>query len=83
MAGVGVGGLAVEGVMRAASGRGGATAKLLRHTGTTPAELRRQVTSLNGTTPAVVAVLETAGLPAAFDRVVATSMVWSRELGTG
>ncbi|HEY8552086.1 MAG TPA: pyrroline-5-carboxylate reductase [Thermaerobacter sp.] len=53
---------------------------MLRHTGLPPAELRRQVTSPNGTTAAAIAVLEEMDVPAAVRRAVNRAAARSAEL---
>ena len=49
----------------------------------TPAELRRRVTSPNGTTERAISVLEGAGLANIFDRATAAALARARELATG
>lgn len=56
------------------------TAELLRTTGDDPADLRRAVTSPNGTTERIIAVLESADLAALFDRAAAAAIARAREL---
>lgn len=58
-------------------------AELLRRSGETPGELRRQVTSPNGTTERAVAVLEDAGLKGVFDRATDAALARARELAAG
>jgi pyrroline-5-carboxylate reductase len=53
----------------------------LRETALPPAELRRQVTSPNGTTMAGVGVLEAAGVHAALHRAVLRATERAGELG--
>ena len=53
---------------------------MLRHTGLPPAELRRQVTSPNGTTAAALAVLEEMNMPAAVRRAVNRAAARAAEL---
>jgi pyrroline-5-carboxylate reductase len=60
----------------------GAT-ELLAATGTSPADLRRQVTSPNGTTERAIAELEGADLKAIFDRATDAALARSRELAAG
>ncbi|MGW9629435.1 pyrroline-5-carboxylate reductase [Agromyces sp. NPDC055520] len=48
-----------------------------------PAELRRRVTSPNGTTERAVAVLEAAGLKHVFDRATDAALARARELAAG
>jgi len=55
-------------------------AELLRSSGEDPAELRRRVTSPNGTTERAVAVLQDADLGALFDRALAANVQRSEEL---
>jgi len=54
--------------------------ELLAASGTDPAELRRQVTSPNGTTERAIAVLETADLAGLFSRATAAALARAREL---
>lgn len=54
--------------------------QMLRHTGLAPAELRRQVTSPNGTTAAALAVLEEMNVPAAVRRAVNRAAARAAEL---
>jgi pyrroline-5-carboxylate reductase len=56
---------------------------LLVSSGETPAELRRRVTSPNGTTERAVQVLETAGLEALFDTATDAALARARELAAG
>lgn len=60
----------------------GAT-ELLIHSGTDPRELRRQVTSPNGTTERAIAELEKADLTALFDRATAAALARTKELAAG
>jgi pyrroline-5-carboxylate reductase len=55
-------------------------AELLQQTGEQPAELRRQVTSPNGTTERAIAVLEEANLRGIFDRAMEAAIQRSREI---
>lgn len=55
-------------------------AELLATSGKTPTELRRQVTSPNGTTERAVAVLETADLKQLFDTATDAALARAREL---
>lgn len=55
--------------------------ELLASSGSTPGELRRQVTSPNGTTERAIAELEKAGLDAIFDRATAAALERALELG--
>ncbi|HWU48112.1 MAG TPA: pyrroline-5-carboxylate reductase [Humibacter sp.] len=55
-------------------------AELLRQSGRTPSELRRQVTSPNGTTERAIAVLESAGLKQTFDAATDAALARAREL---
>lgn len=59
------------------------TAALLEASGDAPAELRRKVTSPNGTTERIIAVLEEADLTALFDRAAAAAIARARELSAG
>lgn len=59
------------------------TAALLDGTGDDPAALRRAVTSPNGTTERIVAVLEAADLTELFDRAAAAAIARARELAAG
>ena len=54
--------------------------ELLVASGEDPAELRRRVTSPNGTTERAIAVLETAHLKALFDRATDAALARTREL---
>ena len=54
--------------------------ELLVASGEDPAELRRRVTSPNGTTERAIGVLETAGLKALFDRATDAALDRAREL---
>ena len=56
---------------------------LLIAMGETPQELRRRVTSPNGTTERAIAELEKADLAALFDRATAAALARSRELAAG
>jgi len=58
-------------------------AELLAATGTDPADLRRQVTSPNGTTERAIAELQGAGLKSIFDRATDAALARSRELASG
>ncbi|MCU1582283.1 MAG: Pyrroline-5-carboxylate reductase [Microbacteriaceae bacterium] len=58
-------------------------AELLVASDRTPAELRRQVTSPNGTTERAIAELEAAGLKELFDRATAAALARARELAVG
>lgn len=60
----------------------GAT-ELLAASGKSPGELRRQVTSPNGTTMRAVAELEAADLKATFDRATAAALARAREMAEG
>jgi len=55
-------------------------AELLQHSAESPAELRRQVTSPNGTTERAIAVLEEADIRAIFDRAMDAAIRRSREI---
>ena len=66
--------LMVEQTFRGAS-------ELLAATDVDPAELRRRVTSPNGTTERAIAVLTAADLGATFDRATAAALARARELG--
>ena len=57
--------------------------ELLAASADTPAELRRRVTSPNGTTERAISVLEGAGLAGLFDRATAAALARARELATG
>ncbi|MBB5633374.1 pyrroline-5-carboxylate reductase [Cryobacterium mesophilum] len=57
--------------------------ELLAASGSTPEELRRRVTSPNGTTERAIAVLEDADLKEIFDRAAAAALARSRELAAG
>lgn len=63
----------VEGTFRGAS-------ELLAVSADAPAQLRRRVTSPNGTTERAIAVLQEAGLSELFDRATAAALARSREL---
>jgi pyrroline-5-carboxylate reductase len=58
-------------------------AELLAASGVEPAELRRRVTSPNGTTERAIEVLESAGLKGLFDRATASALVRAKELAAG
>lgn len=58
-------------------------ARLLEASDTSPAELRRQVTSPKGTTERAVAVLETGGIKELFDSATDAAVARSRELAAG
>lgn len=58
-------------------------AELLVSSGEDPAELRRRVTSPKGTTERAIAVLDSAGLEATFNRATAAALARSRELAAG
>ncbi|MDM4762376.1 pyrroline-5-carboxylate reductase [Galbitalea sp. SE-J8] len=66
----------VNGTFRGAS-------ELLAASDVGPAELRRRVTSPNGTTERAIAVLEGAGLEDLFDRATAAALARARELAAG
>lgn len=55
--------------------------RLLAESGAGPEALRAQVTSPGGTTEAAIALMESAGLQAMFDRAVAVAAERSRQLG--
>jgi len=57
------------------------SSELLASSGLAPAELRRQVTSPNGTTERAIAELERAELSAVFDRATAAALTRALELG--
>ncbi|WP_285114423.1 pyrroline-5-carboxylate reductase [Leifsonia sp. fls2-241-R2A-40a] len=57
--------------------------ELLVSSGEDPAELRRRVTSPNGTTERAIAVLADADLPALFTRATDAALARSRELSAG
>lgn len=57
------------------------SSELLASSGLAPAELRRQVTSPNGTTERAIAELERAELSAVFDRATAAALARAIELG--
>jgi pyrroline-5-carboxylate reductase len=57
--------------------------ELLAASGSSPAELRRQVTSPKGTTERAVAELEKAGFKQAFDRATGAALTRARELASG
>lgn len=65
--------LLVEGTFRGAS-------ELLASSGETPTELRRRVTSPNGTTERAIAELEAADLAAVFERATQAALARAREL---
>ncbi len=58
-------------------------AQLLVSTGEEPGELRRRVTSPNGTTERAMAELQKAGLSALFDRATAAALARAKELAAG
>ncbi|MFG6402064.1 pyrroline-5-carboxylate reductase [Microbacterium sp. P04] len=58
-------------------------AALLKASGDDPAELRRRVTSPNGTTERAIAVLQDADLAALFGRATDAALARSRELAAG
>lgn len=58
-------------------------AELLAQSSVDPAELRRRVTSPNGTTERAVAVLEDAALAEVFDRATSAALARARELAAG
>ncbi len=55
--------------------------ELLAASGTDPAELRRQVTSPNGTTERAIAVLKEADIAGLFSRATAAALARAKELG--
>ena len=57
--------------------------ELLADSGRDPRDLRRQVTSPNGTTERAIAVLESADLAGLFDRATAAALARSKELAAG
>jgi pyrroline-5-carboxylate reductase len=57
--------------------------ELLVSSGEDPAELRRRVTSPNGTTERAIGVLESAGLKELFDRATAAALARATELAAG
>jgi pyrroline-5-carboxylate reductase len=57
--------------------------ELLAHSGEEPAELRRRVTSPNGTTERAIAELQAADLKSLFDRATAAALARARELASG
>jgi pyrroline-5-carboxylate reductase len=57
--------------------------ELLLHSGLEPAELRRRVTSPNGTTERAVAELQKAGISAIFDRATGAARARATELAAG
>lgn len=57
--------------------------ELLKASDADPAELRRRVTSPNGTTMRAIAVLEAANLGAVFDAATAAALARTRELARG
>ena len=57
--------------------------ELLAASGKTPADLRRQVTSPNGTTMQAIAVFEQANLHALFGRATAAALARAREIAEG
>jgi pyrroline-5-carboxylate reductase len=58
-------------------------AELLAASDVDPAELRRRVTSPNGTTERAIGVLESADLGALFDRATAAALARAKELAAG
>lgn len=58
-------------------------AELLARSGEDPAELRRRVTSPNGTTERAIAVLQEGGFADTFDRALAAAIARSEELAAG
>lgn len=58
-------------------------AELLARSGEDPAELRRRVTSPNGTTERAIAVLQEGGFAETFDRALAAAIARSHELAAG
>ena len=58
-------------------------AELLHESDLSPAELRRRVTSPNGTTERAIAVLEEANLTATFDAATAAALARATELAAG
>ena len=56
---------------------------LLEASGKTPAELRRQVTSPNGTTERAIAVFENSGLQATFEAATAAALARAQEIASG
>ncbi|GLI26884.1 pyrroline-5-carboxylate reductase [Agromyces rhizosphaerae] len=68
--------LMVEGTFRGAS-------ELLAASDDPPAELRRRVTSPNGTTERAIAVLEASGLQDVFDRATDAALARAREMAAG
>lgn len=65
------------------SGTFAGAAELLVTSGEDPAELRRRVTTPNGTTERAIAVLEAARLKELFDRATDAALVRARELAAG
>ncbi len=57
--------------------------ELLASSGKSPEELRRQVTSPNGTTMRAIAVLEEANLKATFDKATAAALARAKEIAEG
>ena len=57
--------------------------ELLAASGKTPADLRRQVTSPNGTTMQAIAVFEQANLHELFGRATAAALARAREIAEG
>lgn len=57
--------------------------ELLQASDADPADLRRRVTSPNGTTMQAIAVMEEAGLGAMFDRATAAALARAREMAAG
>lgn len=68
--------LLVQGTFRGA-------VELLAASGEEPAELRRRVTSPNGTTERAIAQLQAADLGAVFDRALAAALARAKELAAG
>ena len=58
-------------------------AELLRASDVPPQELRRRVTSPNGTTERAIAVLETGNLKGLFDRATASALARAKEIAAG
>ncbi len=57
--------------------------ELLAASGETPAEMRRRVTSPNGTTERAIGVLQEAGIAAVFERATGAALARARELAAG
>jgi pyrroline-5-carboxylate reductase len=57
--------------------------QLLVESGEEPAELRRRVTSPNGTTERAITELQAGGIPALFDRATAAALARTKELAAG